>query len=105
MCISIYQSIIKCSIFPFLKNDNRFHRLLLRNPSDLICFSDEYETIEYPEEEIEICSICMDKLDVKCNDVKNEKSVLLTCGHCFHEGCLKDWYKSSEQKDCPICRS
>jgi len=67
-------------------------------------FSDEYETIKYTKEEIEICSICMDKLDVKCNDVKNEKSVLLTCGHCFHEGCLKDWYKSSEQKDCPICR-
>ena len=52
----------------------------------------------------EICSICMDKLNVKCHDVKNEKSVLLTCGHYFHEECLKTWYKSSAQKDCPICR-
>lgn len=67
-------------------------------------FSDQYETIEYPKEEIEICSICMDKLDVKCDDLKNEKSVLLTCGHYFHEECLKSWYKSSTQKDCPICR-
>jgi hypothetical protein len=66
-------------------------------------FSDEYETIEYPNEEIEVCSICMDKLDVSYDD-KNEKSVLLTCGHCFHEQCLKSWYKSSIQKDCPICR-
>ena len=65
-------------------------------------FSDEYETIEYPNEEIENCSICMDKLHVNCD--KNEKVILLKCGHCFHEGCLKVWYKSSAQKDCPICR-
>ena len=63
-------------------------------------FSDQYETIKYTKEEIEVCSICMDKLDVKCD----EKSVLLTCGHYFHEECLKTWYKSSAQKDCPICR-
>ena len=77
-------------------------------------FSNEYETIEYPHEEIEICSVCMYKLNttnddeenyIKENNPENEdKSVLLTCGHCFHEECLKSWYKSSLQQDCPICR-
>ena len=66
-------------------------------------FSAEYETIEYPKEEIDVCSICMEKLDINC-ETKNEKLVLLTCGHCFHEECLKSWYRSSIQKDCPICR-
>ena len=65
-------------------------------------FSDEYDTIEYPHEEIDVCSICMDKLDANCD--KNEKVILLKCGHCFHEQCLKSWYKSSVQKNCPVCR-
>ena len=65
-------------------------------------FSDKYNTIEYPHEEIENCSICMDKLNVNCD--KNEKVILLKCGHCYHEQCLKSWYKSSTQKNCPICR-
>ena len=66
-------------------------------------FSDEYDTIEYPNEEIDLCSICMDKLNVNY-DTKNDKSVSLKCGHCFHEKCLKSWYKSSTKKNCPICR-
>ena len=40
----------------------------------------------------------MDKLDVKCNDVKNEKVILLKCGHCFHGRCLKVWYKGVPKK-------
>lgn len=66
-------------------------------------FSDEYDTIEYSKEEIDVCSICMEKLYINC-ETKNEKSVLLTCGHSFHEECLKSWYRSSIQKDCPMCR-
>lgn len=66
-------------------------------------FSNKYDTIEYSHEEIENCSICMDKLNVNY-DNKDEKVILLKCGHCFHEQCLKSWYKSSTKKNCPICR-
>lgn len=55
----------------------------------------------------ENCAVCLEKLDDQhklnmsqsTNDI-NE--VFLTCGHNFHEGCIKLWLKNDN--NCPICR-
>ncbi len=43
------------------------------------------------------CQICKDDLDVGADVVK-----LPNCKHCFHEECLKHWFRL--QNFCPICR-
>ena len=45
----------------------------------------------------EICSICL--LNI------NEKFITLDCEHSFHNECFVEWYKKSNNKDCPICRT
>lgn len=42
------------------------------------------------------CSICLDELEV------GEPAIRLPCGHLFHEGCILDWLKKSNE--CPVCR-
>eukprot|EP00931_Biecheleriopsis_adriatica_P022684 TRINITY_DN14510_c0_g2_i1.p1 TRINITY_DN14510_c0_g2~~TRINITY_DN14510_c0_g2_i1.p1 ORF type:complete len:383 (+),score=88.21 TRINITY_DN14510_c0_g2_i1:95-1150(+) len=42
------------------------------------------------------CSICLDDL------VIGESALRLPCGHLFHEECVKDWLKKSNE--CPVCR-
>lgn len=50
----------------------------------------EYITVD------EDCPICLEKLDGKIGH--------LECTHYFHEECLNQWIKKSNNKDCPICR-
>lgn len=47
-------------------------------------------------EEEENCSICLD-------EITNISSYKLSCGHKFHDECIKEW--SSLNKKCPLCRS
>ena len=82
-------------IVDFLRSDMTWHK-----PTQSFSSSDNFFKVLWSN----ALKDEMDKLDVKCDNLKNEKSVLLTCGHYFHEECLKSWYKSSSQKDCPICR-
>ena len=62
------------------------------------------------------CSICLNKIDEQdnLNDKNNENNennvnneiniVKLECGHYYHSKCIEDWYKSSINKDCPLCK-
>ena len=49
-----------------------------------------------------VCAICLREID-------EEKAVVTSCGHVFHEDCLESWmqYCSKEQRQasCPECRS
>lgn len=42
------------------------------------------------------CAIC------KCDWAENDEGVELPCHHVFHEDCIGQWFKSSNQ--CPMCR-
>ena len=56
----------------------------------------ELEASPYSGEEDE-CAICKENLE------KDVMSVQLTCGHVYHEDCIKNWY--SVRQTCPVCRS
>ena len=45
----------------------------------------------------EPCVIC-------CEHFRDEKQVLLSCGHVFHRACLRSWERHSKSKVCPVCR-
>jgi len=42
------------------------------------------------------CSICLDEL------VAGQPALRIPCGHLYHEDCVKDWLKKSNE--CPVCR-
>ena len=46
---------------------------------------------------LEPCVIC-------CEHFKDEKQVLLSCGHVFHRACLRSWERHSKSRCCPVCR-
>ena len=43
------------------------------------------------------CVIC-------CEPFRDEKQVLLSCGHTFHRQCLRSWERHSKSRCCPVCR-
>ncbi|KAL3253636.1 hypothetical protein MRX96_054428 [Rhipicephalus microplus] len=44
------------------------------------------------------CSICLEDLNADRQEIR-----ALSCRHCFHEQCLKEWFKT--ERTCPNCRS
>eukprot|EP00927_Polykrikos_kofoidii_P086149 TRINITY_DN9572_c0_g1_i2.p1 TRINITY_DN9572_c0_g1~~TRINITY_DN9572_c0_g1_i2.p1 ORF type:complete len:369 (+),score=64.25 TRINITY_DN9572_c0_g1_i2:205-1311(+) len=42
------------------------------------------------------CAICLDEL------VVGQPALRIVCGHLYHEDCVKDWLKKSNE--CPVCR-
>merc|ERR1719491_463581 len=42
------------------------------------------------------CSICLDEL------VIGQPALRIPCGHLYHEECVKDWLRKSNE--CPVCR-
>jgi len=42
------------------------------------------------------CSICLDEL------VAGQPALRIPCGHLYHEDCVKDWLRKSNE--CPVCR-
>ncbi len=43
------------------------------------------------------CVICQEHF-------RDEKQVLLSCGHVFHRACLRSWERHSNSRSCPVCR-
>ena len=55
-----------------------------------------------PESEVvcvpaDVCAICCE-IDTMPNLFRT------TCGHVFHEKCIRTWWYYSTHKSCPICR-
>ncbi len=50
--------------------------------------------------EEETCAICLNEFD-------DDESVytIPECGHKFHTNCALRWYRSTNQTNCPLCRS
>ncbi|XP_062252613.1 E3 ubiquitin-protein ligase TRIM35-like [Platichthys flesus] len=38
-----------------------------------------------------------------CHDVFRDP-VILSCSHSFCKGCVKNWWKEKEEKECPLCK-
>jgi len=47
----------------------------------------------------EDCSICLDTLK------RNDTVIQLDCDHLFHKACIKQWFNTKVNKDCPLCRN
>jgi Ring finger domain len=54
--------------------------------------------MDMENEQLNTCSICMVEIDDT-----GKGTVSTTCGHYFHEGCIKTWFRQSKDK-CPICK-
>ena len=39
-----------------------------------------------------------------CEPFRDQKQVLLSCGHVFHRTCLRSWERHSKSRCCPVCR-
>ena len=44
-----------------------------------------------------VCSICLDEINNNC--------LTLDCDHCFHAGCIKEWFLQNFDRQCPMCRT
>jgi len=47
----------------------------------------------------EDCSICLDTLK------RNDTVIQLDCDHLFHKACIKQWFNTKVNKNCPLCRN
>jgi hypothetical protein len=47
----------------------------------------------------EICGICLNKWNLRNNDV-----IKLSCNHYFHKECILNWFSNDISNSCPICR-
>ena len=56
------------------------------------------------EDDKKICSICCEELDSSINDEATNTLVKLECGHYYHSKCIEQWYNTSKNKDCPMCK-
>ena len=82
----------RCICYFFFKGNNNELNTNLIN---------DYEEVDYlPEEENDICSICLEKYF----DEENLKKVVkLKCNHLFHKECIDSWIRIN--KNCPMCKS
>ena len=58
----------------------------------------------YLEDDEKICSICCEELGNSINDEDISTLVKLECGHYYHSKCIEQWYNTSKNKDCPMCK-
>ena len=91
-------------LFTFLSNNSGI-QLLVAIWNDQVNPTYQLTNTEYNNNFKEIdntdktktCSICFEKL--------GEKMIKTSCGHCFHNNCLKQWLTDNCNKpNCPVCR-
>lgn len=93
---------------PFLQSVGEFVRLATASdqdfrgqPATADAALRELPSIQVSQHDIEQndnpdCVICLEPL------VLGEQANRIPCGHLFHEHCIKDWLRTSNQ--CPVCR-
>lgn len=52
----------------------------------------------------EICTICLEVLDVHAASLEDQPMKLLVCGHTYHRCCLRSWTMRHGHVSCPTCR-
>ena len=68
------------------------------------------EQVTQPDPFNKECVVCLEALkgDVESGDTVKVKEVLLSCGHMYHDECIRSvilsQVKSNSQISCPICR-
>ncbi|RCN46115.1 zinc finger, C3HC4 type, partial [Ancylostoma caninum] len=56
-----------------------------------------------------VCAVCDSRLvasvsDTEDEDVEEEKTYRLSCGHTFHEFCIRGWVVVGKLQTCPYCK-
>ncbi|EYB81926.1 hypothetical protein Y032_0371g131 [Ancylostoma ceylanicum] len=56
-----------------------------------------------------VCAVCDSRLagsvsDTEEEDVEEEKTYRLSCGHTFHEFCIRGWVVVGKLQTCPYCK-
>ncbi|MCO5589133.1 hypothetical protein L7F22_043099 [Adiantum nelumboides] len=60
-------------------------------------------------EELEVCAVCLEKLQLKCggDEEEDEDAAVqaLACRHLFHRACIAPWLQRQPHARCPCCRA
>jgi hypothetical protein len=59
--------------------------------------------IKNDDDDDTICSICLEVISYKINNVKDWSWCILSCGHMYHKKCLLGWREKSNSYLCPYC--
>lgn len=54
--------------------------------------------------EADVCAVCGNRFETDENDVETEATYRLSCGHLFHEFCIRGWCVVGKQQTCPYCK-
>ncbi|VDK50923.1 unnamed protein product [Anisakis simplex] len=55
--------------------------------------------------ESDVCAVCGNRLDSEAYEGgESESTYRLTCGHVFHEFCIRGWCVVGKQQTCPYCK-
>ena len=91
-------------LFTFLSNNSGI-QLLVAIWNDQVNPSYQLTNTEYINNFKEIDNIDKNKTCSICFEKMEKKMIKTSCGHCFHDKCLKQWLTNNCNKpNCPVCR-
>ncbi|VDN20868.1 unnamed protein product [Gongylonema pulchrum] len=54
--------------------------------------------------EANVCAVCGNRLETDDTEADYEATYRLSCGHLFHEFCIRGWCVVGKQQTCPYCK-
>lgn len=54
--------------------------------------------------EADVCAVCGNHLEIDDTETDYESTYRLSCGHLFHEFCIRGWCVIGKQQTCPYCK-
>uniref|UniRef100_A0A158Q813 RING-type domain-containing protein n=1 Tax=Elaeophora elaphi TaxID=1147741 RepID=A0A158Q813_9BILA len=54
--------------------------------------------------EANVCAVCGNHLEIDDTETEYESTYRLSCGHLFHEFCIRGWCVIGKQQTCPYCK-
>ena len=92
--IHISQLITQCKLFniTFVFLDSNSYKQITEKNSAYKKLKTEYQIIKDKTE----CAVCLNK--------DRKVKIKLDCGHIFHKTCIKKWFKTKGQNECPLCK-
>lgn len=83
-------------VSPGMVPPGRYIRIVRRNASRGPSSGQELDVHDWNRSDSQNCTICLEDFSA------GDKYITLPCFHNFHENCIKNWLRQSNQ--CPICK-